>query len=120
MIEQSIVEHLLADTAITAIIGTRLRPDPMEQDITLPAIAYRKVSGSRGYDLSGPDGTGQARMQFDCWASGFEAAKLLAEAVIDSMNEFDADVNISADLDSYEPVPGAQRIVVDAEILYVI
>lgn len=121
MIEETIVAALEASSAVGTIAGDRIYPDPLPQDATLPAVAYRRVSGQRGATLDGPDGTGTARMQFDCCAATPDAAKALAEALIDVIQALpDTESIVSSQLDSYEPDPDITRAIVDVEILYIV
>lgn len=73
--------HLLADAAIAALVGTRVRPDGFAQGETLPAVAMWSVSGESEEHLAGGAGLGHMRLQVDCMAGTRLAANSLAELV---------------------------------------
>jgi len=76
-IEQDIRDHLLADTDVSALVGTEISYLFLNQNFSLPAIVYRKVSASRVHDLSGPTGRVDARFQIDLYSeSSVELADL--------------------------------------------
>ncbi len=45
-IEEAIVSKLMSESAITALIGQRLYPQVVPQDVTLPAIAYQRIDSN--------------------------------------------------------------------------
>lgn len=84
-IETAIVSALGNESSITDIIGTgadsRLYPAIIPQDGTVPAITYQQISGNRDHTMDGPSGYTDSRYQLICWASHYNEAKKLFEAV---------------------------------------
>jgi hypothetical protein len=65
---------LLADTAIAALVGTRVYPVIVPQGAPYPAITIRKISGIRYGHLRGPASLVRPRYQIDAIADGGTAA----------------------------------------------
>lgn len=81
MIEDALYTYLMAQTAIRNIIGTRLYPDKLPQDPTLPALVYNNVGSSPMVQHSGPAKLESTRFQFDAFARTSRDARLLIDAV---------------------------------------
>lgn len=74
--------YLLADTAVAALIGTRLYPDALEQGCELPAAVYQVISRTHVQHLQGITTAGTVRVQIDCYAATRLAADAVAEAIV--------------------------------------
>ena len=57
--------HLLADLAISNIVGTRIFPIQLPQGVIQPSIVYHVIDETEGYHYSGPDGLVAQRLQID-------------------------------------------------------
>lgn len=79
--EEALVAKLLALTGITALVGQRITWARRAQGGALPAIVLHRIDGNRDYHLGGASGLIASRVQVDCWAASFGAAKLAARAV---------------------------------------
>jgi len=81
----SIRTYLLSKSAVTALVGTRIYSDIVEQAATLPAIAMSKISTRHEHVLSDLAGIAHCRIQFDCYADaatgGRAKANDIAEAI---------------------------------------
>lgn len=86
--EDSVYLHLKNNTAVAAIISTRLYPLVIPQDVDLPAIAYQVIGELPDYSHDGR-GNNDVRVQFTCQGSGndYSGARDLARAV---RNAFDS------------------------------
>ncbi len=80
--------RLLADSSVSALVGTRIYALVLPQKPTLPAATYQRISGPRLQNLSGDAGRGVARVQIDSWASTYLEAQSLAAAIRLSLNGF--------------------------------
>jgi len=87
-LEEGIVAHLMADSDVTDLISTRLYPMVVPQDVSLPAVAYQRISGPREPVHEGASGLARARMQFTVLGSTYEGGKDVAEALRGSMDGF--------------------------------
>lgn len=82
MIEKRIRSLLLADSTIkTAVDDNRLTPVIMRQDLGLPAITYRRLSGQSDYTLAGRMGWRTVTLEITAWAAEYDAARALTERV---------------------------------------
>jgi hypothetical protein len=88
VIEEAIIQRLLATSAVATIVGTGVYPGAKPQGAPLPAIVFNKISGAPLYDDKGEAGIEESRLQIDCWATSYTAAKGLARAVRDSLSAF--------------------------------
>lgn len=79
--EEALIAHLLADSGVAALAGTRVYPVLRPQGEPLPAITVTRITGGPGYTLEGSDELADSIAQVDCWAGTYADAKLLARAV---------------------------------------
>jgi hypothetical protein len=80
-IGNAISKKLLATTAITDVCSTRITPDALPKNQTLPAITYNVISNQPEHHLGGAAALSQARVQLDIYASTRDAANELGELV---------------------------------------
>lgn len=80
--EENLRALLRASAAITTACGTRVNFGSNPQGGGFPSIVLNVVSNENGHDLKGSDGLFQGRVQVDCYADTYGAAKLLARDVI--------------------------------------
>lgn len=66
MITAMVQTKLLATTAVTALVSTRIYVDSMPQSPTLPAITIHPVSGVPDKEVSKAT---SARVQVSCWSN---------------------------------------------------
>lgn len=80
--EDDLKTHLAADSGITAVVADRVYPMKLPNAVTLPAVTYQEISDEPQTALDGTDGKLiRFRMQINCWAASYTAAKTLAELV---------------------------------------
>lgn len=73
---------LLADTAIAALVATRVYPLKLPQGVPAgAAIVYTRISGGGDYTMVGPSGLAGPRIQIDAWASSADAAANLSNLI---------------------------------------
>lgn len=119
--EAALKSHLAADAGITALVGDRIWPLVRAQGASLPALTYQRIAGTPSTDLDGLDGDlTVVLVQVDCWASGFDAARVLAELVrvriqtaADSFRG-----NLQSDRDFYEDDVKLYRVSQDFSLWY--
>lgn len=81
MMEEELRALLLGMTSVTAHTGTRINWGAHPQGAPLPGVILRVVSDVEGHTNKGRNGVSEARVQIDCQAESYGAAKLLARAV---------------------------------------
>lgn len=63
VIEEALQYHLVNDSDVTALIGSRAYPNVIPQDADLPALAYQTISRPGGMAHDGPTGIAWPRFQ---------------------------------------------------------
>lgn len=126
MIEDNLRDYLLTKVAITTLVSTRIYPEYLPQKPTLPAITFARTSSPRIMTLNtGRPGLAAARIQIDCWAKTYGAAKALGEQVRIALQGYTGTlsgtvsaqaVHFYGDWDVYEPETKEHRVVMDFEI----
>lgn len=58
------------------------------QDAEFPAIVMNVVGDRQAIHMSGPDGLSSARVQIDCYAMTYAAAKSMASTLRDDLNGY--------------------------------
>ena len=105
LIESGLVARLKSDAAVSALVGSRIRPLTLQQGETLPALVYQKISDVPDYAMGGQTGLAAARIQIASWtdgqmndgSSGYSQAKRLAEAVRLCLSGWRGTVAVGAD-----------------------
>jgi hypothetical protein len=70
---------LIQDTAVAAVIGTRIFPVLAPISAALPYITYRRTGVSREQTLSGPMGVATTTLDMDIFAVTYEEARTIAD-----------------------------------------
>ena len=87
-LERAIFKKLSEDSDISSIVGTRISPLVLDQELELPAITY-DISTSRPYsDMSGATQLISLDIDFLCMADTFLAASDLGENVRKALSGF--------------------------------
>lgn len=88
--EAALIAELLATSGITTLTGQRINWVRRPQGETIPAgkgsLVLHRIDGAPSYHLTGPSGLVESRVQADCWALSYGAAKALARAVEDRVS----------------------------------
>lgn len=80
--EEAFIAKLVSDTALVAVVETRIDWDVRPQHVTdLPAITLTMVSGNPDYSHDGVTGLVMSRIQVDCWGLTKAAALAASRAV---------------------------------------
>lgn len=119
-IEKAIRSILIADTAVKAIT-TRCYPGMIPQNPTYPLIAYFKVTGNRDHHLGGPSGLAHPRFQVEAWATTYDAAKALANAIREALDGYSGtqgtvvigSILMESERDTYEDAVSCHRVIMD-------
>ena len=124
-VEADIFSRLSGYAGLSALVSSRIYPNVLLQNATLPAVTYRRVSSERPPVMGADTGIVRARFQFDIWAtsySGMVAAKEQLRAAFQRYNGTAAVVILETfilmDVDLYEDETRTHHGVVDVEINY--
>jgi hypothetical protein len=87
-IETDFRAMLIADGAVSAIVGTRVAQNAIPQGFALPYIVYvAEHDPQRG--LNGVEHVDQCQIECQCWAKPAAAADALADAVEAAVETYD-------------------------------
>ena len=127
-VEAEIYTRLSGYSALTDLVGTRIFPNQLPQNTTLPAITYHRVSGQRFSAMSGDSGVVKARFQFDIWGDGVKSYKPcidIREALRGALQRYSQttgtrifDIYFLNEFEEYDKVTETQHLVIDYEINY--
>ncbi|MBX9758702.1 MAG: DUF3168 domain-containing protein [Beijerinckiaceae bacterium] len=79
--EEAFRAYLVADTALAALISTRLTWGLNDQGSALPRVTLQRISGNPEYSDEGEAGLSEARVQADCFATTYAGAIAIARAI---------------------------------------
>lgn len=119
-IEKAIRAILVADSTVKAIT-TRCYPGSLPQNPTYPLILYYKVTGMRDHHLQGPSGLAHPRFQVEAWATTYDAAKTLANAIREALDGYSGtqgtvvigSILMESERDTYEEAVSCHRVIMD-------
>lgn len=80
-IRKGLYTLLQTKSGVTDLIKTRLTPDVLPQNQTMPAATMTVISGDSAHHLGGGEGNATERIQFDCYDTTRGGANDLAEAI---------------------------------------
>ncbi len=87
-IEEAIRQKLLLESAVTDLVGSRIRPDELAEGDDLPAIVIEIDREQHANDLSGLSGAVKAEMITFCLAETKKEARALDDALKLSLADF--------------------------------
>jgi len=110
MIDASIYDLLTSDTAVAAIVGTKIYPVQAPKNAVAPWIRWQRISRVQGRDLGRVGGLVRTRVQFDCIDENYTASRQLADAVVAAIQNWTSvtegidDADTENMRDSYEQI----------------
>lgn len=81
MIAQAIRTYLLTKSTVTDEVSTRIRPDALVQDETLPALVIQETSSDHEELLNGAGGISHSSITIACYAATRIKADQVAEII---------------------------------------
>lgn len=91
--EAAIRSALVADAAVTAIIGSKVYPVLAPATADLPFVTWRRISVQRQQSLAGPIGMPTVLLSVDLFAETYEGVRELADAVRKCLDGWGGTVN---------------------------
>lgn len=88
MIEASLRMFVIADPAVSALVGPRVYTLKLPQTPQYPAVVYQRISGPRMHSHDGATGLAEGRWQFTAWARRYQDAKAVADALRQRMDGY--------------------------------
>ena len=115
--EEVLFAYLSATVGISSLVGNRIYPLRLPDEVAMPAMVYSKVDCTRAVAHSGSAKLAEARFQLDCYSDDYLQAKRLARAVSDNLHGH-KDLNIQAafadnENDGFESAGSIFRVRVD-------
>jgi hypothetical protein len=105
MLIEGLVARLIANSAIAAIVGQRVQPEPAPEDLSLyPLITYKVASDVTTYNMQGEDGLVTCRVVFTCLGVRYGDARSTALAVKLSLSNFAGILSDGTPIDGIEIV----------------
>lgn len=83
-----LIAYLLADTALAALISTRLYATRAAQGATVPYVVWQDVSGEGNYAHDGPTGLMTFRIQFSIFALTITAVEDVSAAIVNRIDGY--------------------------------
>lgn len=80
-LKKAIIDHLLAQTAVTDLVSTRIRPGVIEQGLGRPHLRVNQTGSDVHYCMDGNTGLGETYVELVCEADSEKEAAELAEVV---------------------------------------
>lgn len=87
-VEAAIIQLLIADSGVSAIVGDSVWPGSKPQASGFPAIVVNWIEGEPIYTADGETGLNRVRFEIDAWAETYTGAKDLAAAVKTVLSAF--------------------------------
>lgn len=115
-VEDELHDRLVADATVAGLVGTRVRPMLLNQNETLPAISFSRVATVPHDDLELTQNHEWVRVQVDCWAASYSAAKTLAAAVRAALQAAPVYGQLLTELDDADPDEKLYRVIQDFRI----
>lgn len=128
-IEAGLYSFLTGEDGVGGLVDTRIYPLTIPQDVSLPAIAYQRVSRTGVLAHSGQTGLAEARIQITCQAAGYDTVKDLARAVRLALDGWQGtmggtggvevhEARVVNELDGYGMVAGIYTVRLDVMLWY--
>lgn len=119
-----VIQKLLATSAVTDIVDTRIRADKIEEGVSLPAITVHLVGEMEDYTLSGSGGNPRARVSVNAMGSSAADVNSVANAVRTALKDVRGLIGSSAavimkeqsDVTLFEEKTGLHRRVSDYSV----
>jgi hypothetical protein len=86
--EEGLIQRLLSDGGLAALVGSRVHAGSRPQGSALPAVVLHRIGGGPLYADDGEAGLDEARVQIDCWGASYGDAKMVARAVTARLSAF--------------------------------
>jgi hypothetical protein len=127
MIDAAIYSKLSGDTAVAAIVSTRIYPMRMPQGVVFPAISFDRVStDTRDLTHNGTNQTAQGTFQFSCFAEDPKSAKQLGATVVKALHGWKGTVAgekifrsaVLNETDLFDEDMGIFQVAIDVAIMY--
>ncbi len=80
-LHEALFSYLKTYAGLTALVGTKIYPLQIPQNVNVPAVVYQLISQERMHSLGGDKGMTSPSMQLTSYATTYNTAKNVAEQV---------------------------------------
>jgi hypothetical protein len=113
---------ITAATGLTALVGTKIYPLTVPQDIELPYVSYFIVSDVPEHAMGTDAEIETVRLQVSCWADTYDVAKAIEVQVRAALSRYRSgnikDIFFENSLDLYDGEEGVYHVPCDFIIFY--
>jgi hypothetical protein len=95
-IEKLIFSVLSNDGTVSGLVAARIYPMVVPRNASYPAITYQQTAGDREHTMAGPIGMVDSRFVINCWATTYNGARALSDAVRIALDGNSTDVGSQA------------------------
>ena len=122
--EDGIYNRLSNYSGLTALVSTRIHPEPAPQNITDPFVTYQRISTERISNLGSDTGMVVSRFQMSAWSQTKDTSVSVAEQVRAAFQRYSGtnssvvfnDAYISNETENYDPETEYHQVAIDFEI----
>ena len=117
-IEEAIFDILRLDATVAGLVSTRIYPEVIPQNTSLPAIYYTQVAGPRQHTLGSTDDMVPSQWQFSCVAETYAELRGLSDAVRGALDSYADTVgtvvvqcgHLTDEYDVLNRIPGTDKL----------
>lgn len=88
MEEKALYAKLIADSAVTSLIDSRLYPLYPQEEPTYPFAVYTRANTEPLYSLDGRERPFRIDIQVDVWANDYASLKAITQAIEESLDQY--------------------------------
>ncbi len=126
MIEDALFSRLSGFAGLTSLVGTRIYPVQLPQDVTLPAVVYTRISSEREVAMGKDPGIARPRFDVSAWATTFDSSRAIAEQIRLALERFRGteagiviqDIFVEAENDVFDSTSITYHAAIDFEVIH--
>lgn len=123
-IESGLQTYLLTQSALTAIIASRIYPLILKDKSPLPAVTYQRIDTPSLNSMNATKLLVSPRFQFDLWAASYPAIKELSDIFRQTLANYTGAMGSDqcqfarylTERDDFNPDVGIYRVIMEFEI----
>ena len=87
-IDESLYAYLSTYAELVALVGTKVYPLVLPQDVALPAVTYQRISDPPEHAMGTDAAIYHPRYQINCWANTYTGVQALAAQVKAALRDY--------------------------------
>lgn len=125
-IEEAVYSRLVNHAGTTALVGTRVKPQVLDQNTTYPAISFSRISTNRQSAMGSDVPIARAMIQISCWGEDYPDSKDVAAQVRAAMQRWRGtvagvtvhDTYIENEIDLHDPETNKYFVAIDCLVIF--